>query len=53
MPNPITSQLLRDEDLLRRMKKGDRAAFDDIYDRYWQKLYSEAHKRLKNTEQIE
>ena len=53
MPHAITSQLLRDEDLLRMMKTGDRTAFDDIYDRYWQRLYSEAHKRLKNTQQIE
>lgn len=53
MPNVINYQSQSDEELFRIMKMGDRAAFDVIYERYWQKLYSESHKRLKNTRQSE
>ena len=39
-----------DQDLTALLKDGVEAAFDEIYDRYWKKLYNEAYKRLQNTE---
>ena len=39
-----------DQDLTALLKSGVEAAFDEIYDRYWKKLYNEAYKRLQNAE---
>lgn len=34
--------------LLAQLKDGDKAAFTDIYNRYWERLYFMAHKRLQS-----
>lgn len=38
----------RDDELVILLKQGDEAAFSEIYERYWLKLYNESHKRLKD-----
>src|SRR3569623_505056 len=40
----------RDDELVILLTKGDEAAFSEIYERYWLKLYNESHKRLKAEE---
>lgn len=42
-----------DEELTACLKEGDRAAFEEIYERYWKKLYNESFKRLRNMELVE
>ena len=37
-----------DEALVDRLRAGDREAFDDIYERYFKRVYSFLHKRLGN-----
>jgi len=37
-----------DVELVDLLKQGDESAFNEIYDRYWQKLYNECYKRLKD-----
>lgn len=37
-----------DEALVDRLRTGDREAFDDIYERYFKRVYSFLHKRLGN-----
>jgi RNA polymerase sigma-70 factor (ECF subfamily) len=49
--NDYTS--LTDPDLLRLLQKSDSAAFQEMYTRYWKKLYFLAHKRLKSAEASE
>jgi len=39
---------LRDDELVTLLKQGDEAAFSEIYERHWLKLYNESHKRLKD-----
>src|ERR1700743_687252 len=39
---------LNDPDLLRLLQQSDPAAFQELYTRYWSKLYFLAHKRLKS-----
>lgn len=39
-----------DDELLDLFEKGDTAAFEEIYNRYWLKLYSAAYKRLNKRE---
>jgi len=34
--------------LLHLMEEGDTRAFDALFEKYWQKTYAEAYKRLKN-----
>ncbi|MBB5622976.1 RNA polymerase sigma-70 factor (ECF subfamily) [Pedobacter cryoconitis] len=34
--------------LLEHLKKGDRLAFIEIFERYWKKVYNESYKRIKN-----
>lgn len=41
---------LSDHALLGLLKKGNVAAFTEIYNRHWARLYSAAHKRLKSRE---
>lgn len=41
---------LPEEDLLILLKKGDKAAFETLYNRYWERMYSTACKRVKNGE---
>ena len=42
-----------DQDLLALIQQDNRSAFDQIYNRYWQKLYNAGYKRLKDSEQAE
>jgi RNA polymerase sigma-70 factor (family 1) len=39
---------LNDSDLLQLLQQGDASAFQELYNRYWSKLYFLAHKRLKS-----
>lgn len=45
--------LLDDEQLTGLLQTGDEAAFTEIYNRYWDKLYYIAHKLLKDTDAAE
>lgn len=42
-----------DEDLTFLIKNGEEAAFDEIYNRYWDKLYYTAHRMMKSPELAE
>ena len=42
-----------DEDLTFLVKNGEEAAFDEIYNRYWDKLYYTAHRMMKSPELAE
>jgi RNA polymerase sigma-70 factor (ECF subfamily) len=44
---------LNDLDLLRLLQQSDSTAFQELYTRYWRKLYFLAHKRLKSAEAAE
>jgi len=44
---------LSDSELLLSIKSGDKAAYGEIYERYWRKLYNETYKRLKDTKRVE
>jgi len=51
----LTYRAYDDEELLSLLRTGDEAAFTEIYNRYWNKLYFLAHKHLKSataTEEI-
>lgn len=39
-----------DKILIERLKKGDKKAFEQIYDRYWQQLFIAANNRLRSEE---
>jgi len=39
-----------DENLIQACAKGNIAAFEELYNRYWYKLYAEALKRVKKSE---
>ena len=45
--------MLSDEELSVLLFKGNNAAFEEIFNRYWSVLYSAAYKRLKNHEGAE
>jgi len=38
-----------DELLLQRISRGDKDAFSRLYDKYWEQMYSDAYKRLKDS----
>lgn len=42
-----------DADLYLSMKSGNRAAYCEIYERYWKRLYNETYKRLKDPARVE
>jgi len=42
-----------DVQLVTLLMEGDRLAFDEVYERYWKKLYNDTYKRLKSIEMIE
>ncbi|PRY49881.1 RNA polymerase sigma-70 factor (ECF subfamily) [Arcticibacter pallidicorallinus] len=42
-----------DSNLLALLKQGDIVAFEELYERYWSKLYSAGYKRLGNREAAE
>jgi RNA polymerase sigma-70 factor (family 1) len=45
--------LLEDEELAVLLKAGNEPAFTEIYNRYWDKLYLQAHRLLKDTDAAE
>lgn len=49
----VTYSSWNDAQLVASMTAGDKAAFDEIYERYWKKLYNECFKRLKSMQQVE
>lgn len=49
----VTYSSWNDAQLVASMTAGDKAAFDEIYERYWKKLYNESYKRLKSVQQVE
>lgn len=53
MLRQVLYRAMTDAALVTAMSGGDKMAFDEIYDRYWRKLYSESFKRMKNIEVIE
>ena len=42
--------LFSDSQLADLLKEGDEGAFNEIYQRFWKKVYNESHKRLRNSE---
>src|SRR5690606_19574206 len=42
-----------DTNLLALLKQGDMVAFEELYERYWSKLYSAGYKRLGKREAVE
>jgi RNA polymerase sigma factor (sigma-70 family) len=42
-----------DSELLLSVKNGNQAAYNEIYERYWKKLYNETFKRLKDPARVE
>ncbi|MBC6109751.1 RNA polymerase sigma factor [Pedobacter fastidiosus] len=42
-----------DEELVTLLQKGERQAFDEIYDRFWDKLFVTATNRLGNADEAE
>lgn len=45
--------LFSDAELILLLQKGDETAFEEVYERYWKKLYNDTYKRLRDPEQIE
>lgn len=46
----IETTVADDEELLQLVHEGDKHAFNVLFEKYWEKAYSEAYKRLKNQE---
>jgi RNA polymerase sigma-70 factor (family 1) len=46
-------QHFSDDELTALMKEGEEGAFDEIYNRYWDKLYYTAHRMVKSAEVAE
>jgi len=42
-----------DTELIISMKGGNRAAYSEIYERYWKRLYNETFKRVKDAARVE
>lgn len=54
MINRLTKYRIYDDvQLVSLLVEGDRDAFDEIYERYWKRLYNDTYKRLKSMEKIE
>jgi RNA polymerase sigma-70 factor (family 1) len=49
----MTYSTLDNEELVQRFQSGDSRAFEEIYDRYWLKLYSLAHTQIGTREEAE
>lgn len=47
------NQQTPDEDLILLLKNGKELAFNELYNRYWDKLYYVAHRLLKDTDAAE
>ncbi|MBC6491401.1 RNA polymerase sigma factor [Flavihumibacter stibioxidans] len=43
-----TAQITNDHQLLMELKSGSNLAFDALYDRYWEAVYTAAYKRLRD-----
>ncbi|MBB6499269.1 hypothetical protein [Pedobacter cryoconitis] len=39
--------------LLNDLRNSNRPAFEEIYERYWKKIYNDSYKRIKNIELVE
>ena len=48
-----TIHLLEDDELTLLLRAGNELAFTEIYNRYWDKLYCQAHRLLKDTDAVE
>lgn len=48
---PIVSNCTDDVLLLEQIEKGNKHAFNLLFEKYWGKAYAEAHKRLKDPDQ--
>jgi len=44
---------LSDDDLTVMVQNGEEGAFDEIYNRYWDKLYYTAHRMTRSSELAE
>ena len=49
----MSCDLLTDIQLADLLHQGDENAFNEIYKRFWKKIYNESYKRLKDTELAE
>ncbi|MDB5091117.1 MAG: sigW 5 [Mucilaginibacter sp.] len=49
----MPDKLFTDSQLADLLHKGDEEAFNEIYKRFWRKIYNESYKRLKDTELAE
>lgn len=49
----MSYKALTDLELIFFLKEGDESAFEEIYNRYWDKLYYTAHRNLKSAEAAE
>jgi RNA polymerase sigma factor (sigma-70 family) len=49
----MSDKLFTDSQLSDLLHKGDEEAFNEIYKRFWRKVYNESYKRLKDTELAE
>jgi RNA polymerase sigma-70 factor (family 1) len=50
---PMNYSNLTDEDLIELLRNGSEDAFEEIYNRYWARLYSSAFKRVRRYEVAE
>ena len=46
----INSNASDDQDLLKKLQEGNSLAFKSLFDKYWEPAYSNAYKRIKNSE---
>ena len=46
----VNSNASDDHDLLKQLQKGNSLAFKCLFDKYWESVYSNAYKRLRNSE---
>lgn len=53
LPAPMSYSVLEDNELFNRVRLSDAKAFDEIYLRYWRKLYALAFYHLKDSEAAE
>jgi RNA polymerase sigma-70 factor (family 1) len=51
MVKMLSYKQYNDESLLTLFQSGDRAAFDEIYERYWDRLFAVAARRLENLDE--
>jgi RNA polymerase sigma factor (sigma-70 family) len=49
----INYRSYKDAQLISLIQEGDKLAFDEVYERYWKRLYNDTFKRLKSIEMVE